>query len=101
MLAASVTRPTNMRINDKNINRQIGASWIGRCDAREFILFFLPPHKEKETQPTKQHIPQKRTSQRFNQFFAGRAVFLPTHLVIILMMVYKNERVIPIKISFE
>ncbi len=40
-----------MRINDKNINRQIGAPWIGLCDAREIILFFSPPQKEKETQP--------------------------------------------------
>jgi hypothetical protein len=29
---------------------------IGRCDAREFILFFIPLHKDKETPPTKQHI---------------------------------------------
>jgi hypothetical protein len=64
-----------MRINDKNINRQIDAPWIGWCDAREFILFFLPPHKEKRNPAHKTAHPAKTHKPALQPIFAGRAVF--------------------------
>ncbi|NBC81745.1 MAG: hypothetical protein GVY19_00030 [Bacteroidetes bacterium] len=63
--------------NEKQID-WIGALWIGWCNAREFILFFLPPHKEKETQPTKQHISQNRTSRTLELIFCEKSCFQST-----------------------
>jgi hypothetical protein len=83
-LAASAlpNEPRNMTIRYKNKqkrNDRIGAPWIGWCDAREFILFFLPRTKTKRNSYTQNSTSRKNTQANASIFFCEKSCFLPAH----------------------